>query len=514
MSKEKFEVTVLGFGAAVPIGRRMTTSQLVNIHEKQFLVDCGEGTQTQIWKMGVRITNLNHIFISHAHGDHFFGLVPFLSSMRLMLGRSEDIHVYIPDNMESVLKQLLEAYCKTPFSVVIHTHGKTRTVLYENSELSIESIPLKHTVPCSGFLFREKPKGPVLDVDRCRELGIPVCEFKRIKNGGDYIAPDGTVTKNSELTYASTFVPRSYAFCSDTAFCPVIVPQLQNVDLLYHEATYLAADEQQALESAHSTAIQAAQMAYEANVGKLILGHFSVRYVNVERFAIEARTVFPNCIACREGMRIDVEHISEEEKAGNLLQKHAMQGMEEEDKKPETQIEVVGRLHIEWQKAEVVDSEPLIEEAVIPNGITAIRAVAFKNRKCLRRVVIPESVCSIGKSAFQGCSALSSVEIYAPVAELRDSTFKDCTSLSEIEVPEGVKQLGRWCFRGCRRLNSIMLPSSLERIGVAAFQDCISLEAIELPESLLAIKYNAFLGCSSLRGLKIPGICLVFESVR
>jgi ribonuclease Z len=512
MSKEKFEVTILGCGAAVPKDPHMTTSQLVNIHEKQFLIDCGEGTQTQLWKMPVRITNLNHIFISHAHGDHFFGLVPLLSSMRLMLGRSEDIHVYIPEDMEPLLKQVLEAYCKTPFSVIIHTHdGKARTVLYEDDELSIETIPLKHSVPCSGFLFREKPKAPVLDVERCRELGISVREFQRIKNGGDYVAPDGTVVKNSELTYPSPFVPRSYAFCSDTAYFQEAVLQLQDVDLLYHEATYLAADEQQAIESAHSTTLQAALMAYEANVGKLLLGHYSVRYSNDERFAQEARTIFPNCIACKEGMRIDVEHISDEEKDKNLLQKVAMPVMEEEIKKPEPQIKVAGGLHIDWQKGEVVGSDPDIVEAIIPFGITAIKAVAFKNRLYLRRVVIPESVCDIGKSAFQGCAALSSVEMYASVSELRDSTFKDCSSLMKMEIPEGVTELGRWCFRGCQFLQSVVLPSTLQKIGVAAFQECVSLEAIDLPASLLSIKLNAFLGCSSLGNMKIPSNCLVFE---
>ena len=429
-----------------------------------------------------------------------------------MLGRNEDIHVYIPEDMECILKQVLEAYCKTPFSVVLHTHdGKNRSVLYEDSELSIETIPLKHSVPCSGFLFREKPKGRVLDVEKCRELGISVREFKKIKNGSDYIAPDGTVFKNSELTYVSPFVPRSYAFCSDTVYFPEAVPQLQNIDLLYHEATYLVADEQQAIESAHSTTLQAAQMAYEANVGKLILGHYSVRYDNDERFALEAKTIFPNCIACQEGMRIDVEHVSEEEKAKNLLQKTAFLTMEEEDKKPAPQIDVVGGLHIDWQKSEVIASEPDIEEAIIPSGITSIKAVAFKNKLHLRRVVIPESVCNIGKSAFQGCTALSSVELYSSVSEIRDSTFKDCTSLLKINIPEGVTQLGRWCFRGCQRMQSVVLPSTLQKIGVAAFQDCTSLETVDLPESLLAIKFNAFLGCSSIRGMKIPNGCLMFE---
>ena len=511
---EKFEVIVLGCGAAVPTGRHMTTSQLVNVHERLFMIDCGEGTQTQIWKMGLRITNLGHIFISHAQGDHFFGLVPMLSSMRLMLGRSEDVHVYIPKDMECILKEVLDAYCKTPFPIVIHTFdGENRIMLYEDNELSIETIPLKHGIPCCGFLFKEKPKGRVLNVEKCLEHGISVRNFQRIKAGDDYVAPDGTMFLNSELTFASPFVPRSYAFCSDTAYFPEIVPQLENVDLLYHEATYLAADEQQATESNHSTALQAAQIAAAANVGKLILGHYSVRYTDDERFALEAQTVFPNCMACQEGMRIGVEHLTEEDKSINLLKTKSLKSMEREKvSDPEPRIEIVDGMHIDWQKKEVVAADPDIEEAVIPMGITTIKSLAFKNKSRLHSVFIPESVTNIGKSAFQGCAALSSVKMSASISEIRDSTFKDCTSLLEIEIPEGVMQLGKWCFRGCWLLYSVRLPSSLKTIGIAAFQDCKALEALDLPEGLMTIQLNAFKGCISLKDIRKPNKCFVFEA--
>lgn len=508
---EKFEITVLGCGAAIPSGRHMTTSQLLTIHDTQFLIDCGEGTQTQIWKMGLRITNLRHILISHGHGDHFFGLVPLLSSMGLMLGRTEEVHLYIPERMESLLRAVLDAYCRPPFSIVIHTHGNNgSTILYEDDEMSVETIPLKHSTSCNGFLFKEKPKGRVLNLEECSRRGVSVREFQHIKDGEDYITPDGTVIPNSELTHESPFIPRSYAFCSDTAYCQAIVPLIKGVDLLYHETTYLAADEQQAVESDHSTTLQAATIARDANVGKLLIGHYSLRYDNDERFEMEAKTIFPNSQATDEGMTISVVHLTEEEKAANLLKKISMPDASMVIQS-EPQMEVLDGLHIDWEKSELVATDEDIEEAIIPQGVTSVKAVAFKNRKCLRSVVIPESVNFIGKSAFQGCTSLSSVSLLATVSELRDTTFKDCTSLSEIVIPEGVRYIGKCCFRGCRMLRSISLPSSLRIIDTAAFQDCESLEMLGLPQGLETIKFNAFKGCSFRDGIKIPEGCFSFE---
>ncbi len=495
----------------MPTGRHMTTAQLVNIHDTLFMVDCGEGTQTQIWKMSLRITNLRHILISHGHGDHFFGLVPLLSSMGLMLGHTEAVHLYIPERMEPLLRAVMEAYCKPPFDVVIHTHGNTgRTILFEDEEMSVETIPLEHSDSCNGFLFREKPKKRVLNVEACRNLGISVRDFKRIKNGDDYVCADGTVIPNSELTYESPFVPRSYAFCSDTAYFQDIVPQIRDVDLLYHETTYLAADEQQAAEAGHSTTLQAAQIARDANVGKLIIGHYSVRYDYDEMFEMEAKTVFPNSFATCEGMKINVEHLTDEEKAANLQQKYSMPDAPMESQ-TELKIEVVDGLHIDWQRAELVATDADIEEAVVPEGITTIKSLAFKNRKQLRSIVIPESVSYMGKSVFQGCEALSSVSLQTTVSELRDATFKDCMSLIEIVIPEGVTQIGKWCFRGCRQLRSVSLPSTLKIIDTAAFQDCESLANLSLPQGLETIKLNAFLGCAFESTIEIPEGCLSFE---
>ena len=302
---EKFEVNILGCGSAVPTARHMTTAQLVNVHDKLFLVDCGEGTQTQIWKSGIKVTNMNHIFISHAHGDHFFGLVPLVSSLNLMLGRTADLHLWLPIDLEEPLRRDFEQFCCTPFQVIMHPLDTTKQmVIYEDKEMKIETIPLNHRVPCCGFLFSEKPKLPVLLPEKCKAYGIPPREFGKIKNGANWTMEDGRVIPNSEFTVESDFVPRKYAYCSDTAYFPEMIPQIQGVDLLYHEATFTSEDEQQASNAAHSTAAQAATIAKDANVKQLAIGHYSIRYDDETELLTEAQSVFPNTIACQEGMTI------------------------------------------------------------------------------------------------------------------------------------------------------------------------------------------------------------------
>ena len=302
---EKFEVNILGCGSAVPTARHMTTAQLVNIHEKVFLVDCGEGTQTQIWNSGLKVTNMNHIFISHAHGDHFFGLVPLVSSLGLMLDRTADLHLWLPSNLRENLERDFKANCYLPFKLVMHEIDTTkRTVIYEDKEMTVETIPLNHRVPCCGFLFCEKPKLPVLLPEKCKAYGIPPKEFGKIKTGADWMLEDGTVIPNSEFTAPSDFVPRKYAYCSDTAYYPEMIPQIKGADLLYHEATFTTEDEQQAVNAAHSTAAQAATIARDARVKKLAIGHYSVRYEKETELLAEAQAVFPNTVASQEGMTI------------------------------------------------------------------------------------------------------------------------------------------------------------------------------------------------------------------
>ena len=280
---EKFEVNILGCGAAIPIGRHMTTSQVVNVHDKLFMVDCGEGTQTQIWKSGIKLTNMDNIFISHAHGDHFFGLVPLLSSLNLMLGRTKDINVFVPEDLKDILMLMLKELCHIPFNVNINTFmGNSNQKIYEDEEMEIETIP---------FL-----------PEKCLSYDIPKRDFKLIKSGNDYILPDGTLISNKELTAPSEFVPRSYAYCSDTAYNPSMVSQLKDVNLLYHETTFLANDENRAINAFHSTTHQAANIAKSANARKLIIGHYSIRYDDEQQFEQEVKSIFPNAEACNEGM--------------------------------------------------------------------------------------------------------------------------------------------------------------------------------------------------------------------
>ena len=289
----------------MPTARHMTTAQLINIHEKLFLVDCGEGTQTQIWKSGIRVTNMNHIFISHAHGDHFFGLLPLVSSLALMLDRTADLHLWLPADLEEPLKRDFEQFCCTPFQLIMHPLDTTKqAVLYEDKEMMVETIPLNHRVPCCGFLFSEKPKLPVLLPEKCKVYGIPPRELGKIKAGADWTMEDGRVISNSELTVPSDFVPRKYAYCSDTAYYPEIIPQIQDADLLYHEATFISEDEQHAVNAAHSTAAQAATIARDAHVKQLAIGHYSIRYDDETALLVEAKRIFPNTVASQEGITI------------------------------------------------------------------------------------------------------------------------------------------------------------------------------------------------------------------
>ena len=299
----KFEMTILGCGSGVPTPKHMTTSQLVNVDDRMFLIDCGEGTQIQIYKLGIRLTNLDAIFISHMHGDHFFGLLPLLSSMGLMLGRTADLDVFIPKEMKEFLEDDLNRYCFLPYKIVLHAVDTTKqTILYENKTLTVESVPLDHRIACMGFVFREKNKPNVLLPEKCKQYGIPYKEFSKIKDGADYVMSDGRIISNAELTQKSDYVPRSYAYISDTAYFPPLIPQIKEVNLLYHEATFVEHNVAQAVAAAHSTARQAASIAKEANVKQLAIGHYSIRYDNEDELLAEAMETFPNTVASQEGM--------------------------------------------------------------------------------------------------------------------------------------------------------------------------------------------------------------------
>lgn len=301
---EKFEINILGCGCAVPTTRHNPAAQIVNIREKLSLVDCGEGTQLQMRFQQLHFMKLRNVFITHLHGDHCLGLIGLISSFSL-LGRTADLHVYAPANFGLILKQMLDFFCAgLEFQVVFHPLDTSlHEVIYEDRSMTVETLPLAHRVPCCGFLFREKPALPHIRREMIDYYGIPVSQINNIKNGADWTTADGTVVPNSRLTRPAD-PPRSYAYCSDTAYKPDLVPLLHGVTLLYHEATFGEERIDRAIKTCHSTARQAATIARDCGAGRLLIGHYSAHYPDETVLLNEARAVFPDTIAAEEGMKI------------------------------------------------------------------------------------------------------------------------------------------------------------------------------------------------------------------
>ena len=303
---EKFEVNILGCGSALPTTRHFSSSQVVNIREKLFMIDCGEGAQLQLRRSKLKFTRLNHIFISHLHGDHCFGLMGLISTFGL-LGRTATLHIYAHKELERLLAPQLEFFCKgMTYEVAFHNIDPSKAeVIYDDRSVSVSTIPLKHRIPTCGFLFQEKKTPNHIIRDMVDFYQVPVFELNRIKNGEDYVCPDGTIVPNQRLTRPSA-PARSYAYCSDTICLPSIVPQLQGVDLLFHEGTFAQADAARAKETFHTTAMQAAQIARDAQVRQLIIGHFSARYEDESILLQEAKTIFPNTLLAKENLNIQI----------------------------------------------------------------------------------------------------------------------------------------------------------------------------------------------------------------
>lgn len=301
---EKFEVNILGCGSALPTTRHFSSSQVVNIREKLFMVDCGEGAQLQLRRSKLKFTRLNHIFISHLHGDHCFGLIGLISTFGL-LGRTATLHIYAHEDLEKLLAPQLDFFCKgMTYDVEFHTINPTQAaIIYEDRSVVVSTIPLRHRIPSCGFLFQEKKTPNHIIREMVDFYQIPVFELNRIKNGEDYVTPDGTVVPNHRLTTPSA-EPRSYAYCSDTICLKSIVNQIKGADLLFHEATFMQADEARAKETYHTTAPQAAEIARDASVKQLVIGHFSARYEDENLLLQEARAVFPNTLLAKENLRI------------------------------------------------------------------------------------------------------------------------------------------------------------------------------------------------------------------
>jgi ribonuclease Z len=301
-----FELHILGCGSALPTTRHLATSQIINLRDKLYMVDCGEGTQVQMRHARVKFNRLNHIFISHLHGDHCFGL-PGLISTFGMLERRSDLFIHGTKDLEDYLQPILNRFCKSfPFDIHFNTiNPRNHELIMEDRSMRVYSIPLKHRVPTCGFLFEEKAKEDHLIREMADFYQIPVRLLRGIKQGDDYVTPEGERIPHARLTRPAA-TPRRYAYCSDTAFLPDIIPLVKGVDLLYHEATFIEADKVRARETAHSTAAQAAEIARQAEVKRLIIGHFSARYDDDNLFKREADTIFPDTILAREGLVVSV----------------------------------------------------------------------------------------------------------------------------------------------------------------------------------------------------------------
>ena len=303
---EPFRLHILGCGSALPTVRHFPTTQVVECRGKLYMIDCGEGAQLQMRRAGLSFSKMGHIFISHLHGDHCFGLIGMISTFGL-LGRTSKINIYGDAALEEILNYQLKWFCRDlGYEVTFHAVDTTRQyVVYEDRSLTVETIPLDHRLPCCGYLFREKQGLPHIRREMIDFYAIPVSQILNIKNGQDYVQPDGKVVPNERLIVPAA-PPRSYAYVSDTKYKPQLTAQLQNVTTLYHESTY--GDDNLAMSEKyfHSTARQAAQIALGANVGKLLLGHYSSRYTDEKVLLEQAKEVFPNTRLTKEFDVIDI----------------------------------------------------------------------------------------------------------------------------------------------------------------------------------------------------------------
>ena len=303
---EPFRIHILGCGSALPTLKHLASSQVVEVRGKYFMIDCGEGTQIQLRRSRLAFTKIQAVFISHLHGDHCFGLIGMISTFG-MLGRTAPLHVYAPADLGPMLDSQLAMFCTgLEFKVVFHAVDTTRSyTIYEDKSVTVDTLPLDHRIACCGFLFRERPTLPHILRDMIDFYDIPISQINNIKNGADWVTPDGDVVPNAKLTRPAT-PPRAYAYCSDTRYMPGLHQLVEGVNLLYHESTYDASCADRARLYYHSTSQQAATVARDAHVGKLLLGHYSARYENEAGILSEARAIFPNSFLSDEGMVVEV----------------------------------------------------------------------------------------------------------------------------------------------------------------------------------------------------------------
>ena len=304
---ENFELHILGCGSALPTIKHFPSSQVLSMRGKLFMIDCGEGAQLQLRRSKLRFHNLGHIFISHLHGDHCFGLIGLISTFDL-LGRTADIHIYSPDGLEELLRPQLDFFCKgMSFKVIFHTFPtKKSSIIYEDRSVKVTTIPLRHRMPCCGFFFEEQGNLPHIRRDMIDYLHIPLYAINNIKNGAGWTTEDGTIYAHEQLVFPAE-PSRSYAYLSDTSFLPENAGLVQNADLIFHEATFAESESMRAKQTQHSTASQAAEFAKLANAKKLVIGHFSSRYDDDTILLNEAKKVFPHTLLAKENLKIKIE---------------------------------------------------------------------------------------------------------------------------------------------------------------------------------------------------------------
>ncbi|MEG0795173.1 MAG: ribonuclease Z [Odoribacter sp.] len=303
----KFELTILGCGSAVPTSKRNSAAQVLNVLERYFLIDCGEATQHQLRRFHIPYNKINHIFISHLHGDHFFGLIGFLSSLSLQNRRGE-MHIYADSRLQEIIEfQLKVMNSHLGYPLIFHSLRRQVEILYEDKLMSVTSFPLKHRydAPVWGFLFRERERERTICKDMAAAWNVPIAFMQYLKKGEDFITAEGEIVANQRLTIASP-PPRSYAYMTDTLFRESFAEYVKGVDLLYHEATFGKELETLAKDTFHSTAEQAAQLASMAGVHRLILGHFSSRYIDPSVLLPEAQMFFSNTSICTDGDIFDI----------------------------------------------------------------------------------------------------------------------------------------------------------------------------------------------------------------
>lgn len=302
------KLTILGSHSATPRVEAAPTAQVLEIKNHTFLIDCGEGTQIQLRKYKISFATINHIFISHLHGDHFFGLIGLLSSFSL-LSRTKTMHIFAPIGLKEIIElQLKISESRIGFPLEFHELSNPKSeCIYEDKNVEVHTIPLSHRIYTNGFLFKEKPDFQHLNMSAINQYPeIERCDYFNLKKGKDFIQSDGQIIPNSLLTTPPK-KPLQYAFCSDTSYQPRIIPLITNVDLLYHEATFTSKDEELAIKTGHSTAQQAGKIAKKSKVGKLLIGHFSSRYKGFHDHLVEARKVFENTELASDGGTIIVD---------------------------------------------------------------------------------------------------------------------------------------------------------------------------------------------------------------